>query len=162
MNAMRRFLLSLCLAVSTVLAACGGGGGDAPAVANVNVGGLLAGLGAGKSVVIADASGPNASLSANGNYSLAIPQGTAYSLRIQAQPVGQTCTISNAAGTATADVNNISVVCADNAVSPEAKVVSGTIAGMTPGKTMVLLLTANGVTQETTVNADGSFQFPEP
>ncbi|RZJ17428.1 MAG: integrin [Haliea sp.] len=33
---------------------------------------------------------------------------------------------------------------------------------MTPGKTMVLLLTANGVTQETTVNADGSFQFPEP
>ncbi|RYF42285.1 MAG: hypothetical protein EOO25_07230, partial [Comamonadaceae bacterium] len=109
-----------------------------PATPNVNVGGLLAGLGAGKSVVIADASGPNAGLSANGSYSLAIPQGTAYSLRIQAQPVGQTCVVANGTGTATADVNNITVNCADNAVAPEAKVVSGTIAGMTPGKTMVL------------------------
>lgn len=160
---MRRFLLSLCTAVSILLAACGGGGGgDAPAVAKVNVGGILAGLGAGKSVVIADASGPTASLSANGSYSLSMPAGTTYSLRVQAQPSGQTCTISNGTGTANADVNNISVNCADNTIAPEAKVVSGTIAGLGTGKTMVLQLNAQDGIQETTVNADGSFQFPEP
>jgi HJR/Mrr/RecB family endonuclease len=163
MNAMRRFLLSLCTAVSILLAACGGGGGgDAPAVAKVNVGGILAGLGAGKSVVIADASGPTASLSANGSYSLSMPAGTTYSLRVQAQPSGQTCTISNGTGTANAHVNNISVNCADNTIAPEAKVVSGTIAGLGTGKTVVLQLNAQDGIQETTVNANGSFQFPEP
>src|SRR5262245_25413530 len=118
---MRSLLLSLVVVLATSLAACGGGGGgDSPPVAPVSVGGTLAGLGAGKSVVIADASGPSASLSANGNYSLSIAQGTAYNLRIQTQPVGQTCVISNGTGTATADVSNIAVTCADNPVSPEA------------------------------------------
>lgn len=87
------------LGFAVVLAACGGGGGDDPPVntPSFRVGGQLAGLGAGKTVVIADASGPSAAVSANGSYSLQLPAGTAYSLRIAAQPVGQTCTIAKAA-----------------------------------------------------------------
>src|SRR5690348_5542915 len=87
------FLLTLC---AVLLAACGGDG-DAPAApppATVQLGGTLAGLGAGKNVVIADAGGRSASLNANGSYSLAVAQGTPYNLTIAAQPAGQTCTIA--------------------------------------------------------------------
>jgi hypothetical protein len=157
---MRHALITLFVVFA--LTACGGGGDGDAHVATVQVGGSLAGLGTGKSVVIADASGQTASLSANGRYSLNIPTGTAYNLRIQTQPLGQTCVVANGAGTATAAIDNITVTCTDNAVSPDAKTVSGTVAGMGAGKAVVLQLTANGVVQETTVNADGSFQFPQP
>lgn len=158
--------LLLLLILSALLTACGGGGDatadPAPPPATVQVGGTLAGLGAGKSVVIADASGPSASLTANGAYSLVLPAGTAYNLRIQAQPAGQTCTIANGAGTAAADVSNIAVTCADEPVRPETKVVSGTVAGLGAGKLLVLQLAGESSMQETTVSADGSFQFPQP
>ena len=100
------------LGAALVLSACGGGGGgggdEAPPAGTTTfrVGGQLAGLGVGKTVVIADASGPSAAVSANGSYSLQLPAGTAYSLRIQSQPVGQTCTLTNPSGTVSADVNN--------------------------------------------------------
>lgn len=154
------------LATALTLAACGGGGGgDAPPPPNTptfRVGGLLAGLGVGKTVVIADASGPSAAVSANGAYSLSLPSGTAYSLRVQAQPVGQTCTIINGSGTVTADVNNIGVACLDDVVPPGARVLGGSIAGLGAGKTLVLELSAGGTTQQTQVGADGRFVFEQP
>jgi uncharacterized protein YfaP (DUF2135 family) len=58
-------------------------------------------------------------------------------------------------------VNNIAVSCQDNPGAPEAKVICGTAAGPATGKTLVLELTVNGTAQEATVNADGSFQFPQ-
>jgi hypothetical protein len=155
------------------LSACGGGGIDADngaggdgAPVSFNVGGILAGLGAGKTVVLAhkDANGATAqskTLSANGAYSVSLPAGTAYQLVVLVQPPGQTCSVSNGTGTARADVNNVSVSCLDNVAAPEARVVSGTVAGLAPGQTLVLQLSANGQVQEATVNADGSFQFPQ-
>ncbi len=158
----RTFALSAAL----VLSACGGGGGeDASPPAGTptfRVGGLLAGLGAGKTVVIADASGPSAAVSANGSYSLQLPAGTAYSLRIAAQPVGQTCTIANGSGTVTADVNNVSVACLDNEVPPSARTLGGSVAGLAAGKALVLQLSAGGNTQEARVTADGPFTFAQP
>ena len=164
--------ISMLLVVAAVaLTACGGGGGGeapvpGPEAVTFSVGGQLAGLGAGKSVTLAHvdpggAAVQSAALNTNGSYSLRLPSGTAYHLRVLVQPVGQTCAVSNAAGTASADVNNIGVVCADDVAAPEAKVIAGTVAGLGPGKALVLQLTANGTTQEATVNADGSFQFPQ-
>lgn len=155
------------LGAALVLAACGGGGGggdEAPPAGTptFRVGGQLAGLGVGKTVVIADASGPSAAVSANGSYSLQLPAGTAYSLRIAAQPVGQTCTLTNAAGTVSAEVNNISVACLDNAVPSNARTLGGSVAGLGAGKSLVLQLSAGGATQEASVAADGLFVFAQP
>ncbi|RYF42712.1 MAG: integrin [Comamonadaceae bacterium] len=162
---MRRLLPAFVLVVSSLVAACGGSGGEAPVVppgaVTFSVGGQLDGLGAGKMLVLADAGGQSASLAANGAYSLRLPAGTAYSLRVAAQPPGQTCTVANGSGTANADIGNISVTCADDLVPPEAKPVSGTIAGLGSGKTLVLQLTANGSIQEATVAGDGSFSFAQ-
>ena len=154
------------LGLSLVLGACGGGGdGDDTPPAGTptfRVGGQLAGLGPGKTVVIADASGPSAAVSANGTYSLQLPAGTAYSLRIQSQPVGQTCTLTNPSGTVSADVNNISVACLDNELPPGARPLGGSVAGLGAGKTLVLQLSAQGITQEATVTTDGLFGFAQP
>ncbi len=152
------------LGFAVVLAACGGGGGDDPPVntPSFRVGGQLAGLAAGKTVVIADASGPSAAVSANGSYSLQLPAGTAYSLRIAAQPVGQTCTIANGSGTVSADVNNVSVACRDNDVPPNARTLGGSVAGLAAGKALVMQLAAEGTTQEARVTADGLFTFAQP
>ncbi len=152
------------LGFAVALAACGGGGGDDPPVntPSFRVGGQLAGLGAGKTVVIADASGPSAAVSANGSYSLQLPAGTAYSLRIAAQPVGQTCTIANGSGTVSADVNNVSVSCLDNEVPPTARTLGGSVAGLAAGQALVLQLAAEGTTQEARVTADGPFTFAQP
>jgi hypothetical protein len=151
------------LGLALVLTACGGGG-DTPPVdtPTFRVGGQLAGLGAGKTVVIADASGPSAAVSANGSYSLQLPAGTAYSLRIASQPAGQTCTITNGSGTVNADVNNISVACLDNQVPADARTLGASVAGLAPGKTLVLQLVANGSTQEASVSADGPLVFAQP
>lgn len=158
----RAWLLGLALVVT----ACGGGGGgDAPPPVDTptfRVGGQLAGLGVGKTVVVADASGPSASLSANGSYSLQLPAGTAYSLRIAAQPVGQTCTITNGSGTVSADINSVSVACLDNEVPADARTLGGSVAGLGVGKTVVLQLSAEGATQEASLNADGPFVFAQP
>lgn len=149
----------ICLLLST-LAACGGGGESPVEAASFQVGGTLAGLGGGKNVVIADASGPSASLSANGTYSLRLPAGTAYNLRVLTQPQGQTCSVGNGTGVANGDVNNIAVVCANDVVAPEARIVAGSVAGLGSGRSLVLQLTAEGTTQEAVVRADGTFEFP--
>lgn len=158
--------LLLLLILSALLAACGGGGDGtadpAPPPATVQVGGTLAGLGAGKSVVIADAGGPSASLAANGVYSLSLPAGTPYSLSILTQPTGQSCVIANGSGIASSTIDNITVTCADNPGAAEAKAVSGSVSGLGAGKTLVLQLAGEDLTQEATVTADGSFQFPQP
>ncbi|MFN3436891.1 MAG: beta strand repeat-containing protein [Acidovorax sp.] len=164
-------IVTLCVSLA-LLSACGGGsGGDdnpttPPATTTYNVGGLLAGLGAGKNVTLAhvDAAGAtvqSAALSANGAYALRLPAGTAYNLRVLVQPLAQTCTVANGTGTASADVNTISVTCQDTIAAPEAKPVTGRVTGLGAGKTLVLQLSANGSTQEAVVHADGSFQFPQ-
>ncbi|CAN7390422.1 FG-GAP repeat protein [Acidovorax sp. LjRoot194] len=134
-----------------------------PAQVTYSVGGQLSGLGTGKTVVIADASGPSASLSTNGSYSLRLAAGTVYSLRVQAQPTGQTCNLTNGSGTATADVNNVTMTCLDNEVPAQAQTVTGSVAGLQAGSSVVLrLISANNSTQDPTVRADGRFAFAQP
>ena len=96
------------------LAACGGGsGGGTVSMPSYTLGGTVAGL-----------SGPGLVL-ANGGATLAVPAnatsfafpvslqgGAAYAVTIQAQPAGQTCTVTNAAGTiGTSNVTNLALAC---------------------------------------------------
>jgi FG-GAP repeat len=151
------------LCMVAVLAACGGGGDDPaagpPPSISYPVGGTLSGLGAGKTVVVAQAGGASASLTANGPYSLMLPAGSAYDLRIQTQPQDQTCMVANGTGTVAAEVRNIAVNCTDN---PAAFKVSGMLTGLPTGQSVVLALDASGVVQETQASVNGRFEFGQP
>jgi len=165
---LRRFPLLALLAASALTACGGGGGGDTsgggtPPSDYVKVGGQLSGLGAGKVVTIGDASGPKASFSANGFYSVLVPKGSAYALRVLTQPERQTCAFtSSAQGTANADVTDIAVACQDDAVDPNARHVGGSLTGLDQGKTVVLQLQAGAASYETQVGSDGRFLFTVP
>jgi NHL repeat len=126
--------LSVAIGLSVTLATCGGGGGTpatssgtTPATPTYSVGGIVSGLRAGLSVVLQDSSGASASLSANGSYTLlaSATAGTAYSLSVKTQPLGQVCNLSNASGSvAGANIGNVALSCA-NALSLLAGSISG-------------------------------------
>ncbi len=141
-----RLLAALGLAAS--LAACGGGDeiavtAGSPAAVIVNgqtvsstvtpalryaVGGGLSGMAAGQSLVLQDASGLTASFSANGTYTLlaSVPSGTPYNLSVKTQPIGQSCSISNGAGSiSSASITNVQVAC----TSPFLRLLAGNVGG---------------------------------
>ena len=77
-------------------------------------------------------------LFANGpfNFSKILPTGSAYSVTVTGQPVGQTCSVSNATGTiSTSNISNITVNCTANTF---------TVGGTISGHTGTVTLTNNG------------------
>ena len=136
------------LGLATLLAACGGGDeiavtAGSPVAVIVNgqtvsstvtpalryaVGGGLSGMAAGQSLVLQDASGLTASFSANGTYTLlaSVPSGTPYNLSVKTQPLGQSCSISNGAGSiSSASITNVQVAC----TSPFLRLLAGNVGG---------------------------------
>lgn len=122
-------ILAPVILVVAVLGGCGGGGDDpapvaaaapvapvAPpaAVATYNVGGQLTGLGAGKMLVVGDAAGATATLSADGAYAVRLPKGARYDLSVVSQPADRSCTVANGTGTVRGDVIDIAVSCVDD------------------------------------------------
>jgi D-alanyl-D-alanine dipeptidase len=151
-----------------VLQACGGGGGGAAATTSnpsatstapivtetYAVGGSVSGLASGQTVTVANVSGLSASFSANGTYTFVanVPGGANYSLSISAQPVGQTCSISNASGTiAGAGVSNVTVNCVNILYT-----VGGTVSGLANGQN-VTVADASGVSAR--FSANGAYTF---
>ena len=81
------------------------------------VGGTLSGLLTGRSIVLQDNGGSSSVLLANGPFVFATPvaSGSAYSVTILTQPVGQTCSVAMGSGTvAGANVTGVGVSCSDN------------------------------------------------
>jgi 6-phosphogluconolactonase (cycloisomerase 2 family) len=148
--AARAAILSLVLLFS----ACGGGGGGSPTPpATFTVGGAVSGL-AGNSVALRLNGGADFLVTTNGNFTFpgAITSGTAYTITVQTQPTGptQTCALTNASGTITANVTNIMVNCTTNTYR-----VSGTLAGLAGGG---VVLRNNGG-DDLTLSANGIFHF---
>jgi hypothetical protein len=78
-----------------------------------SIGGSVAGLAG--TVVLEDNGSDDLSVSATGPFTFASPlgNGSAYSVTVKTNPSGQTCTVTNAAGTVpAANVTNVSVSCA--------------------------------------------------
>ena len=144
----RRANRLLALGLAAMLAACGGGDeiavtAGSPAAVIVNgqtvsstvtpslryaVGGGLSGMAAGQSLVLQDASGLTASFSANGTYTLlaSVPSGTPYNLSVKTQPLGQSCSISNGAGSiSSTSITNVQVAC----TSPFLRLLAGNVGG---------------------------------
>jgi hypothetical protein len=92
--------------VGTIVVTCSAG--------TLTLGGSVSGL-AGTGLVLANSDGDTRAISGNGNFQFPIllVSGTTYDVTIQSQPTGpaQICTISNNTGTATANVNNVQIIC---------------------------------------------------
>ena len=85
-------------------------------VDHVTVGGAVSGLIAGNPVVLTLNGGGDLTVSGNGGFSFVskTPLGETYVVGVRTQPRGQTCSLSNATGTASAAVSNVGVSCVNN------------------------------------------------
>ena len=75
------------------------------------VGGTLTGLAASTSVTLSNNNAESITLSGDGSFSFTTPVLT-YAVTVDTQPTGQACLVSQGSGTASANVTNVSVVCA--------------------------------------------------
>ena len=119
------------------------------------IGGTVAGLGAGKSVVLLNNGGDALTRNANGGFSFAtaLASGASYAVTVGTQPAGQTCTVSNGSGTvASANVTNVAVSCAN----VPTYTIGGSVSGLVTGRSVGLL---NNGGDALTVNANGGFSF---
>ena len=118
MNAAPKFPYVAVLVISMfTFAACNNNSG-APAV-KFTIGGTVVNLaGTAGGLVLQDNMQNNLSVNANGAFTFVstVPSGTAYSITISTQPSSpaQTCGVTNASGTARANVTNIEVNCGHN------------------------------------------------
>ena len=87
-----------------------------------------------------------------------VPSGTTYNVTVSTQPTGETCTVANGQGTATANVTNISVTCGTG----NTFTLGGTIYDLSanPSSTGVVL-EYNNANSETFVT-NGTFAFSTP
>ena len=127
-------------------------GGD---TVNYTVGGTVSGLSG--TVVLQDNGGDNLSVTANGSFTFAtaLATGSAYAVTVQANPSGQTCTVSGGSGSvASADVTNVAVTCTNNSTTGSDYTVGGTVSGLSG----TVVLQDNGG-DNLSVTANGSFTF---
>jgi DNA-binding beta-propeller fold protein YncE len=81
------------------------------------VGGTVTGLAAGQSVTLLDNGGDNLTVNASGVFTFAtgLTAGASYAVTVGAQPVGQTCTVTNGSGTmASSNVTSVAVSCSSH------------------------------------------------
>jgi hypothetical protein len=133
-------------AASLCLAACGGG----------EIGGTVSGLGTGLSVTLLNNGSDPLTVGRNGNFTFAdaLRANSAYSVTVQTQPVGQSCSVANGSGTLDADNSSVDTVRVSCAFSSSLR---GTVSGLLRGVALTLL---NGNAQ-LIVTADGPFAFAE-
>jgi alpha-tubulin suppressor-like RCC1 family protein len=165
-----RFVSVSVVACGAFVAGCEGGGGGAtggttpppPPPPTFTVGGTLAGLATGASVVLQNNGVSNLTLSNNGAFTFpaAVNGGGAYAVTVLAQPSNpaQTCAVTSGSGTLSANVTNVAVDCVDNAPPPPPTfVVGGSLTGLAPGASVVL---QNNGAANLAITADGGFNFP--
>ena len=112
---LRGLLAVLSLALT---AACGGGGGggggSGGTTPTYTVGGMVSGLGVGKSVVLRNNGGDDLTISANTGFTFiaALANGATYTVTVLTHPAGQNCVVANGTGSISgANVANVNVTC---------------------------------------------------
>src|SRR6267378_454833 len=114
---------------------------------------------AGFGIVLQNNGGDSLSIRANGTFTMPtlVSAGSGYKITILAQPSGpnQTCTITNGAGTANANVTNVQIVC-----PAIFHTIGGTVVGLVGTGGGMQLLNNGG--DNLVVNANGNFTFVSP
>ena len=150
------------LAAALALGACGGGGDDAaspPSGDGFTLGGAVTGLGQGKRLVLQNNGAADLDVAASGPFAFAgrVAAGSAYAVTVKTQPQGQTCAVAQGSGTATANVGDVAVRCAD---LPAARYsVGGTVSGLAAGGALVL---QNNGGDDLGISVNGGFTFTSP
>ena len=149
MSSRYRLLAMGGLVLSAGLTACSGDGVSPPQ--RYTVGGAVTGL-EGGSVVLRNNGSDDLAIASDGGFHFPtpLPSGSSYSISVASQPAGQTCQVSNGAGTVGPDVNNVLVECQASSYS-----IGGTVSGLVGGE---LILSNNGE-DEVSVTANGGFTF---
>jgi hypothetical protein len=131
------------LALALLLASC--------AKPTYTVGGTVSGLN-GSGLVLQNNGGDNLAISASGvfTFSTALKKNASYRVTVLSQPSGQTCTVANGTGTASANVTNVAVTCVSNTFT-----VGGTVSGLS-GAGLVL---QNNGGNSLAISANGAFTF---
>jgi 6-phosphogluconolactonase (cycloisomerase 2 family) len=127
------------------------------AINSFAVGGTVTGLIAGTSLSLQDAAGSTATITANGAYSFTtpIPSGSTYTVSVDNQPAGGSCTVSNPSGTiADSKVTNVNVSC-----SGVPYTVSAVVTGLTNVNGLVI---QNNGGDNLTITASGTYSFATP
>jgi hypothetical protein len=130
-----------------------GGGGQQQAPPKVTIGGTVGGL-AGSGLVLQNNGGDDLGVPGAGAFTFAtsIDSGSPYNITVRTQPASpsQTCTVANAAGTATANVTSVTVTCSTGTFS-----VGGSVSGLA-GSGLVL---RNNGGDDLPIASNGSFTF---
>ena len=117
-----------------------------------NIGGTVTGLSG--VLIIQNNSGDDTVVEQTGSgdvsftFKTSISSGSTYSVSVKLQPNSQTCTVSNASGTTSQNISNITIACTSSSYN-----VSGTVSGLTGS----VVLQNNGADDLTVSN--GSFSF---
>jgi hypothetical protein len=118
MKTIRKFQpFAIFLGVTAILSACGGAGADA------TVGGSVAGLSGGTSVILLNNGSDPITVGGNGGFTFdqQVPSGSAYSVTVETQPIGETCLVSSGTGAIDGegdDVTNVAVNCYATGTQP--------------------------------------------
>jgi hypothetical protein len=151
-------VMLLCVAV-LFMAGCSGGSID------VTIGGAVAGLSGGTSVVLFDNGADALTVSANGSFSFPtqIQAGSTYDVTVSTQPSGETCSVTSGLGTVGATTGNVTGILVNCTLATN--YVTGSVSGLATGNKVTLL--NNGmdtitVTQNGTVSDTIPFSFPTP
>jgi len=120
---------------------------------SLTLGGTVSGLAASTNVVLQWNGGSNLTVSANGPFTFTnpIPSGTPYTVAVATQPSAQTCAVTNAGGTISANVTNVGVSCTANQFA-----VSGTVTGLIGS---IVLRNNGNSANDLTISTDGTFTF---
>jgi len=149
-------LVAMVLALSFL--ACGGGSGSptVPPPTTYTIGGTVLGL-SGTGLVLQNNGGNNLTVGANGTFAFTTPvtSGSAYDVTVLTQPASpaQTCSVTNGAGTATANITSVQIACTT---------ITYTIGGTVSGLSGTGLVLQNNGGNNLAVSANGSFTFGTP
>lgn len=149
-------LLALVAILPFVSCSSGSSGGTPPPPTTYTIGGMVSGL-AGTGLVLQDNGGNNLSVASNSNFTFtaALNSGSAYNVTVLTQPSDpiQTCNVTNASGTATANVTNVQVSCTTAGYT-----IGGSVSGLA-GAGLVL---QNNGGDNLSIISNGSFTFETP
>jgi hypothetical protein len=147
--------LAVLLALGVV--GCGGGGDNGGGTGGpFSVGGTVAGMASGSSVVLVNNGSDALTVGSNGAFTLAtlVARNAAYAVTVKTQPAGQICAVARGTGSAVANVTDVAVTC--QALGANLVTLGGTVSGLQAGATLVL---QNNAGNDLTVGSNGGFTF---